>query len=74
MKAGAGQWWSGRMPTVARVGGFRIYFHSHEGTEPPHVHIDHGGATPKVWLRNISLANQGGFSATEPGNVLRLVR
>jgi hypothetical protein len=32
------------MPTILRVDGFRVYFWSHEPNEPPHVHLDKGGA------------------------------
>lgn len=27
------------MPTVARVGSYRFFFFSNEGTEPPHIHV-----------------------------------
>lgn len=61
------------MPTVLRVDGFRLYFYSHEPNEPPHVHVDRGGASAKVWLDNVALASNAGFSAKELGDVLRLV-
>ena len=48
------------MPTVLRVQGFRFYFYANEGSEPPHVHVDKGGASAKYWLEPIRLAaNQG---------------
>jgi len=28
------------MPTVLRKGPYRVYFFSHDMTEPPHVHVD----------------------------------
>ena len=62
------------MPTVLRADGFRLYFYSHEPGEPPHVHVDRGGATAKVWLDDGTLAGSAGFSAKELGLVLRLVR
>lgn len=49
------------MPTVLRSGGYRLYFFSHEPNEPPHVHVDRGGATAKVWLEPIRLARNIGF-------------
>jgi hypothetical protein len=36
------------MPTVLRLKGHRFYFYSHEPNEPPHVHVDKGGATLKA--------------------------
>ena len=62
------------MPTVLRVDGFRLYFYSHEPNEPPHVHVDRGGASAKVWLDGIILASNAGYSAKELGDVLHLVR
>lgn len=62
------------MPTVLRLDGFRFYFYSHEPNEPPHVHVDHGGATAKVWLYDAAIARNVGFSAKELGKIQRMVR
>lgn len=48
------------MPTVLEVDGFRFYFYANEGTEPPHVHVDKGGATAKVWLATGEWAHSHG--------------
>ena len=53
------------MPTVLRWNGYRFYFFSNEGSEPPHIHIDKGGATAKVWLDDLSVARSIGFSNRE---------
>lgn len=53
------------MPTVLRWNGYRFYFFSNEGTEPPHVHIDKGGNTAKYWLSPVALARNIGYSAKE---------
>ncbi|HET6238742.1 MAG TPA: DUF4160 domain-containing protein [Acetobacteraceae bacterium] len=44
------------MPTVLRVDGFRFYFYSLEGNEPPHVHIEYGDSLAKYWLVPVELA------------------
>jgi Domain of unknown function (DUF4160) len=44
------------MPTLLRKDGFRFFFYSREGTEPPHVHVEKGGGEAKFWLRPVSLA------------------
>ena len=62
------------MPTVLRIGPFRFYFYSHEPNEPPHVHVDRAGASAKIWLEELALAGNSGFSARELRDVLRLVR
>lgn len=62
------------MPTVLRLRGYRMYFYSHEPNEPPHVHVDQGGASAKFWTENITFARNVGFSARELGEIQRLVR
>lgn len=62
------------MPTVLRRDGYRFYFYSHEPDEPPHVHVDHGGATAKVWLHDAVIARNIGYSAKELGRIQRMVR
>ena len=61
------------MPTVFRQGAYRVYFYSHEPNEPPHVHIDRGELTIKVWLEPVSLAANHGFRPHEINVILRLI-
>jgi hypothetical protein len=61
------------MPTVLRIGPFRFYFYSHEPNEPPHIHIDRGMATIKVWLDPVEVAKSRGFRAHEIGGILNMV-
>jgi hypothetical protein len=61
------------MPTVLRIGAFRFYFYSHEPNEPPHVHVDRGEATIKVWLDQIEVAKSRGFRAHEINGILSMV-
>jgi hypothetical protein len=53
------------VPTVLRWAGYRFYFFSNEGFEPPHIHIDKAGNTAKFWLGPLSLARNIGFSDRE---------
>jgi len=62
------------VPTALREAGFRVYFYSREPNEPPHVHVDRGGASAKVWLEPVALASNAGYPAQELGDILRLVR
>lgn len=43
------------MPTLLLINGFRFFFYSNEGTEPPHVHVEHGDGTAKFWLEPVEL-------------------
>ena len=61
------------MPTLLRIDGYRFYFYSHEPNEPPHVHIDHSGRSAKVWLQDIALAKNIGYSARELKRILGMV-
>jgi Domain of unknown function (DUF4160) len=53
------------MPTILRVGAYRLYFYSHEPNEPPHIHIDRDKLSTKFWLEPVSVASNFGFNARE---------
>lgn len=61
------------MPTVLRIDGFRFFFYSNEGSEPPHIHVERGDAAAKFWLEPVELADSVGFSAKEINLLRRLV-
>ena len=51
------------MPTVLTVSGFRFFFYSLEGMEPPHIHVEHGEGTAKFWLDPVQFAGSRRFRA-----------
>jgi hypothetical protein len=53
------------MPTVLRSGGFRFFFFSNEGHEPPHIHVESAGNYAKFWLRPVALARSVGYKAKD---------
>jgi hypothetical protein len=57
------------MPNILIWNGYRFYFFSHEGIEPPHVHIDKVNCTAKFWLTPVKLASSRGFR----DNQLRII-
>ena len=57
------------MPTILRVGPYRVFFYSNEGQEPPHVHVEVGDETAKFWLAPVRVAHPGGFSSHELSKV-----
>ena len=61
------------MPTVGRIGPFRFYFYSNEGSEPPHVHAQQERKIAKFWLDPVALASTGRFSAFELRSIERIV-
>ena len=50
---------------MLRVGGYRFFFFSMEGREPPHIHVAHAGRYAKFWLGPVNLAGNRGFRGHE---------
>ena len=48
------------MPTVMRIGPYRLHFYSREDHEPPHIHVTRDDLEAKFWLRPVSMATNGG--------------
>lgn len=44
------------MPTVLRKDGFRFFFFSNEGSEPLHIHAEHGDGYAKYWIDPIEFS------------------
>ena len=61
------------MPTVLRIGPYRFFFYSHEGNEPPHIHIRGAGGEAKFWLDPIGLAYNYGYAGHELRSIEWLV-
>ncbi len=62
------------MPTVFRQDGFRFFFYSQEGNEPPHIHVIGKGGEAKVWLRPIEISKVYALSAKDQKHILEIVR
>ena len=61
------------MPTVLRTSGFRFFFYSLEGLEPPHVHVEHGDRVAKFWLAPVSVVESHGFRSHELNRLRAMV-
>ena len=53
------------MPTVLRVGPYRVYFFASDRNEPPHVHVRREKAVAKFWLAPVRLARNNRFRPHE---------
>ncbi len=62
------------MPTVLRVGPYRIFFYSGDRDERRHVHVEREANRGKFWLDPVRLAESGGFSRVEIRRLEALVR
>jgi hypothetical protein len=61
------------MPRVEKVGPYRFFFYSNEGTEPIHVHVQREGRLAKFWLEPVALAGTSGFTGQELRKIEKLV-
>jgi hypothetical protein len=61
------------MPTILRQSGFRFFFYSNENDEPPHIHIEKGDASAKIWLDPIEFENAYDFSSKEIKQIKEIV-
>ena len=62
------------MPTVLRIGGYRFFFFSLEGPEPPHIHVEQAERYAKLWLNPIVVARSSGFRSNELFEIIKIVR
>jgi hypothetical protein len=61
------------VPTVLLAEGFRFFFFSNEGTEPPHIHVERGDGYAKFWLDPVELADTLGFKTSDLSRARLLV-
>lgn len=62
------------MPTILRKLGFRFFFYSDEGNEPPHVHVEKAEGRGKYWVDPVKKEYMKGFSPKDEkkaGNIVR---
>lgn len=63
------------MPTVWRYNGFRFFFYSMEGGEPPHIHVVKGNAEGKIWLEpQVKASYLHGFTNAEEKIILSVLK
>lgn len=53
------------MPTIHVEDGYRFFFYSNEGHEPPHIPVEKAEAVGKWWLEDRSMANSEGFKPAQ---------
>ena len=62
------------MPTILRINGYRFSFYAADRKEPPHVHVEKGDATAKIWLESIlRVSNSEGFSSSQMRFILKTI-
>ena len=61
------------MPKVFERDGFVFFFYSNDGSEPPHIHVEHSGAVAKFWLEPVALASSSRLRGRDLRRLERLV-
>ena len=62
------------MPTVKRIGAYRLYFYASDGAEPMHVHVVRDDLEAKFWILPVLLAYNNGYPPKELRQLERIVR
>lgn len=62
------------MPTVLRLGPYRLFFVSLDYGEPPHIHVKRENMVAKFWLDPVALEKAGGFGRAELNVIAQLVQ
>jgi hypothetical protein len=61
------------VPTVLRVDGYRFFFYSNEGNEPPHIHVQKAEKYAKIWLAPIQVAESIGYTSKELQRIQNII-
>lgn len=61
------------MPTVLRIGPYRLFFVSLDHHEPPHVHVRRENRMAKFWLDPVALQQTGGYNRSELNTIATLI-
>ena len=62
------------MPTVAKIGPYRLFFYAGDRDEPAHIHVEREDKVAKFWLDPIRLQRSGGFSRRDIGRIQKVLR
>jgi len=62
------------MPTILRKLGFRFFFYSDEGNEPPHIHVEKAEGRGKYWIDPVEKAYMKNFNKQVEKKAGQIVR
>ncbi len=57
-----------------KIEGYLFQFCSSDENEPPHVHVKRSASVAKIWLTEIEVEDNRGYSNPELNKILRLTR
>jgi len=62
------------VPTVLRERGYRFFFYAADRYEPPHIQVQRGESSAKVWLDPLEFARVKGFRPHECNEILKITK
>ena len=61
------------MPTILRIGPYRLFFYAGDRDEPLHIHVERDDNVAKFWLIPIRLQSSGGFTRREINRIHQII-
>jgi Domain of unknown function (DUF4160) len=61
------------MPTILRVGPYRVFFYAGDRDEPTHVHVERENNIAKFWTEPVRLQRSGGFRRPEIIRIAKII-
>lgn len=61
------------MPTIFRVGLYRLFFYASDRDEPIHVHVEREDNIAKFWIDPVRLQRSGGFRRPELVRIAKII-
>lgn len=57
-----------------KINGYVFQFYSSDENEPEHVHVKRSGSVAKIWLADLEVEYNRGYSSPEVNKILSLTR
>ena len=61
------------MPTIHRVGPYRVFFYAGDREELVHIHVEQENRIAKFWLDPIRLQKSGGFNRAQINRIQKII-
>ncbi len=61
------------MPTILRVGPYRLFFYAGDRGEPVHIHVEQDDRIAKFWLDPVRLQKSGGFNRAQINRIQKSI-
>lgn len=61
------------MPTIKRIGPYRLFYYASDRDEPHHVHVEREDKVAKFWLDPVRLQRSGGFNRKEISRIHKMI-